>query len=90
MRKVYQNESHYAGLPVAIIFGVGFTAMLFGFIPFAHRIATPQHALVLRNAASRDPTPPVAENTPPPPPEPEQPPEDKPTPPPARAQHTPT
>ena len=33
MRKVYQNESKMARLPVAVIFGVGFTAVLFGFIP---------------------------------------------------------
>ncbi|MFO1487240.1 MAG: energy transducer TonB [Verrucomicrobiota bacterium] len=80
MRKVYQNESSYAGLPVAIIFGVGFTAILFGFIPFAHRIAKPQRALELRKVAAADLPPPVEENTPPPPPENEKPPEAKPEP----------
>ena len=39
MRKVYQSKSSFAGLPMAIIFGVGFTGVLFGFIPFAHRVA---------------------------------------------------
>lgn len=80
MRKVYQNESNYAGLPVAVIFGVGFTAMLFGFIPFAHRIATPQRALELRKIAAADLPPPAEENTPPPPPEAEKLPEAKPEP----------
>ena len=80
MRKVYQNKSDFAGLPVAIIFGVGFTAVLFGFIPFAHRIAKPQRALELRKIASADLPPPVEENTPPPPPAEEKPPEAKPEP----------
>jgi len=66
MRKVYQNESHFARLPVAVIFGVGFTAVLFGFIPFAHRIAKPERALELRTARAGDLPPPV-ENEPPPP-----------------------
>ena len=47
MRKVYQNESNIAKLPVAIIFGVGFTAILFGFIPFAHQVAKPERTLEL-------------------------------------------
>ena len=66
MRKVYQNESSYAGLPVAIIFGVGFTAVLFGFIPFAHRIAKPTRAIEFRKITSTELPPPVEENTPPP------------------------
>jgi periplasmic protein TonB len=80
MRKVYQNESNFAGLPVAILFGVGFTAVLFGFIPFAHRIAKPERALELRKTSAVDLPPPVEENTPPPPPEAEKPPEAKPEP----------
>lgn len=79
MRKVYQNESHFARLPVAIIFGVGFTAVLFGFIPFAHRVANPSRSLELRPAGVVELPPPVEEEAPPPPPEvgkaPEAPPE---------------
>jgi len=74
MRKVYQNESHFARLPVAIIFGVGFTAVLFGFIPFAHRVANPNRSLELRTASVVDLPPPVEEEAPPPP-EAEKPPE---------------
>ena len=79
MRKVYQNESKLSGLPVAIIFGVGFTALLFAFIPFAHRIAKPERALELRKTSVVELPPPVEENTPPPP-EAEKPPETKPEP----------
>jgi len=74
MRKVYQNESHFARLPVAIIFGVGFTAVLFGFIPFAHRVANPNRSLELRTASVVELPPPVEEEAPPPP-EAEKPPE---------------
>jgi len=80
MRKVYQNESHFARLPVAVIFGVGFTAVLFGFIPFAHRVAKPNRALELRAASVVELPPPVEEEAPPPPPEEEKPPEDVPEP----------
>lgn len=80
MRKVYQNESNFAGLPVAIIFGVGFTAMLFGFIPFAHRIAKPERALELYKTSAVDLPPPVENEPAPPPPEAEKPPEAKPEP----------
>lgn len=75
MRKVYQNEIKIARLPVAIIFGVGFTAVLFGFIPFAHRIAKPQRALELRKTSTVELPPPVEEEIAPPPPEAEKPPE---------------
>lgn len=75
MRKVYQNEIKIARLPVAIIFGVGFTAVLFGFIPFAHRIAKPQRALELRTTSTVELPPPVEEEIAPPPPEAEKPPE---------------
>src|SRR5256885_635706 len=66
MRKVYQNEKNSLGLPVAIIFSVGFTALLFGFIPFAHRINKPQRTLELRKASTAELPSPV-EDTPPPP-----------------------
>src|SRR5580765_1044315 len=80
MRKVYQNESHFARLPVAILFGVGFTAVLFGFIPFAHRIAKPQRSLELRTATTVELPPPVEDEPPTPPPEVEKPPEAQPEP----------
>ena len=80
MRKVYQNESHFARLPVAIIFGVGFTAVLFGFIPFAHRVAKPNRALELRSTSVVELPPPVEEEAPPPPMEEEKPPEAQPEP----------
>jgi protein TonB len=81
MRKVYQSESHFARLPVAIIFGVGFTGILFGFIPFAHRVANPQRSLELRTASVVELPPPVEEFAPPPPPpEAEKPPEAAPEP----------
>jgi len=80
MRKVYHNESHFARLPVAVIFGVGFTAVLFGFIPFAHRVANPQRSLELRSASVVELPPPVEEQAPPPPPEAEKLPEAAPEP----------
>lgn len=80
MRKVYQNESHFARLPVAIIFGVGFTAVLFGFIPFAHRVANPDRSLELRAVSAVELPPPVEEEIAPPPPEAEKLPETAPEP----------
>jgi len=47
MRKVYQDAKSGAGLAVAVFFGVGFTALLFGFIPFAHRVNKPSSAVEL-------------------------------------------
>jgi len=64
MRKVYQPEKNGAGLALAVIAGVGFTAMLFGFIPFAHRINKPETTLV--KTSSVDLPPPVEDATPPP------------------------
>jgi protein TonB len=66
MRKVYQNESHFARLPVAVIFGVGFTAVLFGFIPFAHRVANPDRSLELRATSVVELPPPIEDEAPPP------------------------
>jgi len=80
MRKVYQNESHFSRLAIAIIFGVGFTGILFGFIPFAHRVANPNRSLELRTASVVELPPPVEEAAPPPPPEAEKPPEAAPEP----------
>jgi protein TonB len=80
MRKVYQNEVHFARLPLAITLGVGFTAVLFGFIPFAHRVAQPSRSLELRAASVVELPPPVEEEAPPPPPEAEKPPEAAPEP----------
>lgn len=80
MRKVYQNETKIARLPVAVIFGVGFTAVLFGFIPFAHRIAKPERSLELRSTSAVELPPPVEEEIAPPPPEAEKPPEAAPEP----------
>lgn len=75
MRKVYQNENQFARLPVAVIFGVGFTAVLFGFIPFAHRIAKPERSLELRTTSAVEAPPPAEEEITPPPTEAEKPPE---------------
>ena len=80
MRKVYQNEKNSLGLPVAIFFSVGFTAMLFGFIPFAHRINKPQRTLELRKASTADLPPPVEDTPPPPQIEEQKPPETPPEP----------
>lgn len=66
MRKVYQNEKSVAGFAVALISAVGFTAVLFGVIPFAHRINKPDRTLELRKTSAADLPPPV-EDTPPPP-----------------------
>jgi outer membrane biosynthesis protein TonB len=66
MRKVYQNEKTGGGLALAIIASVGFTALLFGFIPFAHRINKPESTMELVKTSAVDLPPPVEENTPPP------------------------
>jgi protein TonB len=59
---------------------VGFTAVLFGFIPFAHRIAKPERSLELRTTSAVELPPPVEEEIAPPPPEPERAPEAEPEP----------
>lgn len=66
MRKVYQNEKSVAGFAIAATFSVGFTALLFGFIPFAHRVNKPEKTLELRKTSAADLPPPADENTPPP------------------------
>lgn len=66
MRKVYQNEKTGGNLAVAIIASVGFTALLFGVIPFAHRINKPETTMELVKTSAVDLPPPAEENTPPP------------------------
>ncbi len=61
MRKVYQNESNTSGMLAAITFSVAFTALLFGIIPFAHRINKPEQTLELRKTSSVDLPPPIEE-----------------------------
>jgi len=80
MRKVYQNESNIAKLPVAIILGVGFTAILFGFIPFAHRVAKPDRALELVKTSAVEAQEKIEEAQPPPVEDTEKPPEAPPEP----------
>jgi len=80
MRKVYQNEKNALALPIAIFFSVGFTALLFGFIPFAHRVNRPQNVLELRTTRAVDLPPPLEETSTPPPIEEPKPPEAPPEP----------
>lgn len=75
MRKVYHTgEGTGTGLALAVMFSVGVTAALFGFLPFAHRVATPKSSLEIRKVASADIPPPVEDQPPPPPTESEPPP----------------
>ncbi len=80
MRKVYQHEKSRTGLALAVFFAVGFTALLFGFIPFAHRVNRPQRTLDLVKTSATDLPPPKEEEKPPPPVEEEKPPEKTPEP----------
>lgn len=66
MRKVYQHEKSAVGLAVAIAASVGFTALLFCFIPFAHRINKPEQAFELVKTSAVDVPPPVEDMAPPP------------------------
>ena len=66
MRKVYQQEKSGPGLAVAILASVGFTALLFCFIPFAHRVNKPEKAFELVKTSAVDVPPPVEEMVPPP------------------------
>jgi periplasmic protein TonB len=79
MRKVYQNEKSSASFALALIGSIGFTALLFGVIPFAHQINRPTHTLELRKASAADLPPPV-EDAPPPQVEEQKPPEAAPEP----------
>lgn len=66
MRKVYHHESSGAGLALSILFAVGLTALLFGFIPFAHRINKPEKHLELVKTSAIDLQPQQEEEVPPP------------------------
>jgi periplasmic protein TonB len=66
MRKVYHHEKSGTGLALAVFFAVGFTALLFGFIPFAHRINKPQRTLELVKTGAVELPQPKDEMTPPP------------------------
>lgn len=61
MRKVYQSESSGWGVAVSVSFGVAFTAVLFGSLPFLHQIAKPERSLELRKTAAVDLPPPAEE-----------------------------
>jgi protein TonB len=80
MRKVYQNEKSSAGLAMAVFFGVALTALVFVTLPFAHRIARPEHGLELRKTSATDLPPEKKDDTPPPTEEEIKPPEAQPEP----------
>lgn len=79
MRKVYQGEKNSTGFAVALIASIGFTALLFGLIPFAHRINRTERTLELRKTSAAD-LPPPTEAPPPPQVEAPKPPEAAPEP----------
>jgi len=80
MRKVYHNESSSVGLVTSLAISAGLTVALFGFLPFAHRVAKPERMLELRKAGAADLTPPVEEEAEPPQEEMDKPPESAPEP----------
>jgi protein TonB len=61
MRRAYHAEKSPAGLALSVFFSVGLTAVLFGVLPFAHRIAQPERGLELRKTTATDLPPPVVE-----------------------------
>lgn len=65
MRKVYEHEKNGLGLALAIFVSVGFTALLFCFIPFAHRLNKPDKTLELVKTSTIE-LPPKVEDAPPP------------------------
>jgi protein TonB len=65
MRKVLHQEKSGAGLALAVLFAVGFTALLFGFIPFAHRINKPERTLELVKTSAIEMPQEQEEETPP-------------------------
>jgi protein TonB len=80
MRNVYHQESSGAGVAVAVFCAVGFTALLFGFIPFAHRVNKPSSAVELVRTSAVELPPPEEEESRPPEQEAEKPPEAPPEP----------
>lgn len=68
MRKVYQQQTGIGGLMFAVIGAAVLTAMVFGFLPFAHRVAHPSSTMQLQKAGTYTPPPPEEDSTPPPPP----------------------
>src|SRR5688572_23001957 len=80
MRKVFHAEKSSAGLALSIAFSAGVTVIIFGLLPFAHRIAKPERSLELRKTTAADLPPPVEEDMAQPPPEAERPPETPPEP----------
>jgi periplasmic protein TonB len=80
MRNVYQPEKNPSGLVLSILFSVGLTGLLFGLLPFAHRVARPERQLELRKTSATDLPPPDETETPPPPIEAERPPDAPPEP----------
>jgi protein TonB len=75
MRKVYQGDRGSLGLMLSVFFSAGFTALLFGILPFTHIVAKPTRTLELRKTSAVDLPPPVEEDQTAPPPEAEKPPE---------------
>lgn len=75
MRKVYHPESSSVGLVISVICSVVLTALLFGALPFAHRVAMPERSLELRKTSTVEEPPPVEEEITKPPEEVEKPPE---------------
>ena len=80
MRKVYQNESKFAGLPAALGMAAGITALIFCILPFSHMVNKPSHTLELRKTSATDLPPPAEEQVETPPPEADKPPEVSPAP----------
>jgi len=67
MRKVYQHEKKPAGFFLALALSALLAGAVFGFLPFAHGLATPRSAVELRKVSATDLAPPPEEEAPPPP-----------------------
>src|SRR5687768_996329 len=63
MRKVYHPTSNSIGLAISVAGLVALTLILFGALPFAHRVATPEGAVDLVNTGNLD-IPPEEEKEP--------------------------
>lgn len=61
MRKVYHTERPFAGWLISLASSVGLTVLLFGSLPFAHRIASPERSLELRRISAAELPPPPEE-----------------------------